>query len=36
MAAFALVDGEQALQPDEFDELMQAISAVAAAVGRSV
>jgi 3-deoxy-7-phosphoheptulonate synthase len=32
----ALVDGEQALPPDEFEELMQAISAVAAAVGRSL
>ena len=32
----ALVDGEQALPPDEFEELMRAISAVASAVGRSV
>ena len=32
----ALVDGEQALPPDEFGELMESISSVAAAVGRSV
>ncbi len=32
----ALVDGEQALPPDEFDELMQSVIAVAAAIGRSV
>ncbi len=32
----ALVDGEQALPPDEFGELMDSISSVAAAVGRSV
>jgi 3-deoxy-7-phosphoheptulonate synthase len=31
----ALVDGEQALPPDEFAELMHSISAVSAAVGRS-
>jgi 3-deoxy-7-phosphoheptulonate synthase len=32
----ALVDGEQALPPDEFAELMTSVAAVAAAVGRSV
>ncbi len=32
----ALVDGEQAIPPDEFDELMSSISAVAAAIGRFV
>ncbi|MDH3249571.1 MAG: 3-deoxy-7-phosphoheptulonate synthase [Acidimicrobiia bacterium] len=32
----ALVDGEQALPPDEFAELMQSVEAVAAAVGRSI
>ncbi len=31
----ALVDGEQALLPDDFDELMESVTAVAAAVGRS-
>ncbi len=31
----AQVDGEQALLPEEFDELMQSVSAVAAALGRS-
>jgi 3-deoxy-7-phosphoheptulonate synthase len=31
----ALVDGEQAVPPDEFAELMQSVEAVAAAVGRS-
>jgi 3-deoxy-7-phosphoheptulonate synthase len=31
----ALVDGEQALEPEEFDELMKSVTAVAAAVGRS-
>ena len=32
----ALVDGEQALPPVEFADLMQSIAAVAAAVGRSI
>jgi 3-deoxy-7-phosphoheptulonate synthase len=31
----AQVDGEQALLPEDFDELMRSVSAVAAAVGRS-